>query len=120
MNKIEEQYAWNLEIQKREGKILDWHFEQVKLQLTKKQPGTVAVLFIPDFFVVLPDGSVRIDELKGGFVREDADLKFKLAAELFPFFEWRMIQIKKGERKILRHIPRKLQGGPGFSRKDGR
>ncbi len=120
MNKIEEQYAWDLEIQKREGKILDWNFEQVKLQLTKKQPGTVAVLFIPDFFIVLPDGSVRIDELKGGFVREDADLKFKLATELFPFFHWRMISIRKGERKILRDVPRRLQGGPGFSRKEGR
>ena len=117
MNKIEEQYAWDLEIQKREGKILDWHFEQVKLQLTKKQPGQVAVTFLPDFFIVLADGTIRIDELKGGFVREDADLKFKLAAELFPFWEWRMLQIKKGERKILRRIARRLQGGLGFSRK---
>ncbi|MGD0968655.1 MAG: hypothetical protein ABR949_10240 [Candidatus Aquilonibacter sp.] len=40
--------------------------------------------YTPDFAVMLADGSLEMHETKG-FMREDALVKIKLAAELFPF-----------------------------------
>ena len=112
MNKTEERYAWFLEVEKRQGKILEWNFEQVRLQLTKPKTGVKIVTYTPDFLVVLPDGFMRIDEVKGGFIREDSDVKWKLASELFPWFEWRMVQLKRGSSQVdlIRWIPRRIGG----------
>ena len=108
MNKTEEKYAWHLEVQKRKGEILAWHFEQVKFKLTSTIPGRRGIHYNPDFFIVLPDGSMRIDEVKGAFVREDAELKFIMAAELFPWFHWRMMQFTQDwSFKVLRDLPRR-------------
>jgi len=99
-------------MEKRQGKILEWNFEQMRLQLTKPTRGTKVVTYTPDFLIVMPDGFIRIDEVKGGFIREDSDLKFKLAADLFPWFEWRMVQLKGGRSEVdlIRWIPRRIGG----------
>jgi len=107
VNKTEEQYAWMLEVEKREGLILSYGFEAITIRLTEPHPGVTRVSYTPDFFIVLQDGTVRIDEVKGPFIREDSDLKFKMAAERFPYFQWRMIQRTKREGfKVIRHIER--------------
>lgn len=112
MNKTEERYAWFLEIEKRQGRILEWNFEQIKFQLTKPKPGVKVITYTPDFSVILPDGFLRFDEVKGGFIREDSEIKWKLAAELFPWFEWRMVQLKTGSSQVdlLRWSPRRIGG----------
>ncbi len=109
MNKTEERYAWELLVKQRAGEILDFKFEQLVFRLTRPQPGMKIVSYTPDFCVVLQDGTVRFDEVKGGYVREDADLKFKLASDLFPWFGWRMISLRPHQDvKILRDVPRRV------------
>jgi len=112
MNKTEERYAWFLEVEKRQGKILEWNYEQIRFQLTTPTKGTKVVTYTPDFLIVLPDGFMRIDEVKGPFVREDSEVKWKLAADLFPWFEWRMVQLKRGSNQVdlIRWIPRRIGG----------
>ena len=122
MNKTEERYAWHLEVRKREGRILAWHFEQLKLKLTSTIPGRRGIHYTPDFFIVLPDGTFMIDEVKGAFIREDAMLKFLMAAELFPWFHWRMVQSAGGlggySFQVIRDIPRSDLSGSKFPKAD--
>jgi hypothetical protein len=50
----------------------------------------------------LADGTVEMHEVKGGYIRDDALVKFKVARELYPQFRWRMWQYDKGEwRQVL-------------------
>lgn len=95
MTKPEKLWAWLLQEEKNKGLINDFYFEQVTLYLSDPQKGVKRVSFTPDFFVIMADGTVRIDEVKGGFIREDADMKFKIAASRFPWVWWRMVQYKK-------------------------
>ncbi len=98
MTKPEKAWAWICMEQKQKGMILAYYFEQVTLYLSDPAPGTKRVSYTPDFVCILPDGSVRVDEIKGPFIREDSELKFKIAADRFPHFWWRMIQYKKRGR----------------------
>ena len=41
--------------------------------------------YTPDFAVMRSDGAIELHEVKGGFVREDAWVKVKVAAAKFPF-----------------------------------
>lgn len=107
MTKPEQAFAWWLKKEEMEGRVVSWFFERLTLTLTRgRRPGSRAMLYTPDFLVVLLGPSFRIVEIKGPYTREDSVLKFKMAADLFPFFEWQMIQIgKEGKAKVLRHIP---------------
>lgn len=78
MNRTEAAYAQVLESQKAAGEILDWKFEAVTLVLAKN------TRFTPDFMVQLPSGEIQFRETKG-FMMDDAWVKLKLAASLFPF-----------------------------------
>lgn len=85
MNRTEADWAKQLEILKRAGEILDFRFEGLKFRLA---PST---FYTPDFFVVRADGSAELHEVKG-FWRDDARVKFKVAAALYPWFTWQAIQ----------------------------
>ena len=90
MNRAEAAYAADLEVRKRAGEILDWWFEAVTLRLADKPEGTKlrGTTYTPDFMVQLADGTISFHEVKG-FARDDAVVKFKAAAEKFPFhFLW--------------------------------
>ena len=114
MNKTEEKWAWYLTSEKQAGKILWFAFEDVTFRLTSKVPGTTRVSYTPDFVVVLPDSSIRVDEVKGPHIREDSELKFKMAADRYPFFDWRMVQLKEdGNFHLIRFIPRRKIDGRG-------
>lgn len=78
MNKAEAEYAAMLETQRITGEIWGYFFERFTLKLADD------TRYTPDFVVVLRDGELRIDEVKG-FMEEDAWVKFKVASELFPF-----------------------------------
>lgn len=41
--------------------------------------------YTPDFAVQLASGEMELHEVKGGFIREDARVKFRSCAEQFPF-----------------------------------
>lgn len=87
-----------LEAKKRAGEIVSYRFEAIKLRLADR------TTYTPDFAVVLLDRRVAFVEVKGGFVREDAAVKLKIAAELYPEFTFTLAQWSKGQWS-LRQMP---------------
>ena len=92
MNKWETMYAEELMQRKMNGEIQWFGYESIKLRLAK------ATTYTPDFVVVLPDGRVEFHEVKG-FWRDDARVKIKVAAELFPWARFVVVTRKHGEFK---------------------
>lgn len=86
----EEQYNNMLELKYRASEILAYEYESITFRLAPK------TTYTPDFMVVLPDGKVQIHEVKG-FAREDAIVKFKVAAQQNPWFEFIMVKKSKNE-----------------------
>lgn len=78
MNKLETAYSEYLFFRRKAGDILDYRFEAIKLKLA---PST---FYTPDFMVFTNDGFIEIHEVKG-FWEDDARVKIKVAAEMFPF-----------------------------------
>lgn len=78
MNRWERQYAERLEGDRLNGTILSWTYQPLKLRLAD------LTFYTPDFMVILQDGTLEMHEVKG-FMRDDAAVKIKVAAELFPF-----------------------------------
>lgn len=84
MNKTEARYAQELETMKRSGEIIDYRFNGVRFRLADNTNYT------PDFFIVYP-GHFEVVEIKG-FQREAGQARFKIAAEIYPWFRWRMVK----------------------------
>lgn len=78
MNKTEAAYAERLQMVQRHGAIRSFAFQAVTLKLADD------TRYTPDFFVIASDGVVECHEVKG-FWRDDAKVKIKVAARLFPF-----------------------------------
>ena len=78
MNKLEAEYAARLEALKGVGQIADYRFECVKLRLADR------TFYTPDFMVLRADGTFEMHEVKGHW-EDDARVKIKVAAELYPF-----------------------------------
>jgi hypothetical protein len=78
MNKTESRYADILAGRVRVGEVVWFGFEVVKLRLAEK------TFYTPDFIVQLSDGTLEAHEVKG-FWEDDARVKIKVAAALFPF-----------------------------------
>lgn len=85
MNKTEAAYAQHLELLKHAGEVLWYKFEAIKLRLADN------TFYTPDFLVLMSDGYMQVHETKG-FWRDDARVKIKVAASLYPF---RFIAVKK-------------------------
>ena len=85
MNKTEAAYAQELALRQHAGEIAWYGFEKIKLRLAKATYLTV------DFFVLLASGAIQCHEVKGRtggdkfWAEEDARIKLKVAAEMFPF-----------------------------------
>ena len=78
MNRLETEYANWLKAGQQLGQI-DWFaYEAIKLRLADN------TFYTPDFFVMAADGSLECHEIKG-FWEDDARVKIKVAATLFPF-----------------------------------
>lgn len=90
MNKTEAAYAQHLHALQLAGKVKGWRFESVTLRLAD------ATRYTPDFLVELFVGPLELHEVKG-FWRDDARVKFKVAAELFPMF--RFVAVKRKNRQ---------------------
>jgi hypothetical protein len=94
MNKLEAEYAAAvLEPQKLAGEILEYWFEKFTFKLADD------CRYTPDFVVQLANGEMECHETKG-YWQEDAKVKIRVAAELFPF---RFVAIQK--------LPKKDGGG---------
>jgi hypothetical protein len=91
MNALETQYLREvIEPQIQSGKFISYKFEQMNFRLADR------TFYQPDFFVVRDDGYIEIHEVKG-YWEEDALVKIKCAAELFPEFSWKGCQRKGGK-----------------------
>lgn len=101
MNQTEARYARDfLEPRIASGESIRYQHEKIKLRLAG---GT---WYTPDFFEELADGRIWVHEVKGGKVWDDAAVKFKVAAEQFPWWRWTKVQWRNGGWKVLRdHNP---------------
>ena len=77
MNKSEANYAKHLELRKQAGEILWLKFEGLKFRLADN------TFYTPDFAVMRADGVLEMHEFKGRWM-DDARVKIKVAAELYP------------------------------------
>ncbi|MBO9710543.1 MAG: hypothetical protein J7521_20270 [Caulobacter sp.] len=85
MNKMEAEYGAMLEVRKRAGEVAWYAFEGIKLRLAD------LTFYSPDYLVMLTNGELEVHEVKG-FWEDDARVKIKVAASLFPF---RFIAVQK-------------------------
>jgi hypothetical protein len=87
LNKSEARYALELEDQKAERLIVAYVPQPFKLALAK------LTWYTPDFLVVLPT-HFELHEFKGWW-RDDARVKIKVAAQLYPWFQFVGVTEKK-------------------------
>ena len=81
MNQLESRYADLLAIamQTNPAGVASFRFEALKLRLADK------TFYAPDFVVLRPDGLIELHEVKGHW-EDDARVKVKVAAEMYPEF----------------------------------
>lgn len=88
-NKTESSYEQHLEFRRVAGEVAWYRFEGVKLRLADN------TFYTPDFAVMLASGEIELHEVKG-FWADDARVKIKVAAEMYPF---RFVAIKAQAKK---------------------
>lgn len=83
MNRLEARYASELDLRTHclAPEVLSVRFEAMKIRLADK------TFYTPDFMLVMRDGTVEFHEVKG-FWEDDARVKVKVAAEMFPEFRF--------------------------------
>lgn len=77
-NKLEASYEQHLECRKQSGEIRWYTFEGIKFRLADN------CFYTPDFIVMLSDCEIQAHECKSVW-RDDAKVKMKMAAEIYPF-----------------------------------
>ena len=87
MNKSEAEFAEILKLRQLSGEVVSYGFETVKLKLA---PKTFLTL---DFFVQYASGEMGFEEVKGHW-EDDARVKLKVAAEMFPMFHFSVYKKK--------------------------
>jgi hypothetical protein len=93
MNATEAEYARLLDSEKQAGAVAWWKFEGLKFRLADN------TFYTPDFAVMLANGELQAHEVKG-FWADDARVKIKVAADLYPI-----------QFYALRKQPKKAGGG---------
>ncbi len=88
LNKTEAKF---LEILKLRPGVFHIGQHTIKLQLAEK------CWYLPDFNYISPLGTLVFIEIKGGFERDDAIVKLKTAARLFPQFTFIKAKYVKGQ-----------------------
>jgi hypothetical protein len=78
MNKLEAAYAEHLGALMAVGDVLWFKYEAIKLRLADK------TFYTPDFMVLTGEEVLEAHEVKG-FWQDDARVKIKVAAEMYPF-----------------------------------
>ena len=92
MNKLESDYSFQLAMRRDAGDIANFCFESVTLKIAD------GVRYNPDFMVITADGEVEFHECKG-FMRDDARVKLRVAARVFPWF--RFVLVKRGAGRMV-------------------
>ena len=82
-SKTEEKYAQILDLEVKAGNVTRWLYEPLRLEIG---PGAH---YTPDFAVWRPGSAYpEMHEVKGGFVREAARVRFRAAVRAWPCFRW--------------------------------
>lgn len=89
MNGTEAAYGVHLDTRKAAREIIDYWFESMTFKLAD------GCRYTPDFVVLMADGLIEVHEVKGHW-EDDALVKIKVAAELFPF---RFLAVQKIAQK---------------------
>jgi hypothetical protein len=102
MNKTERKFADNCEIQKYIKKIIDYRYEPCRLILSPNvKGGRNAVSYLPDFLVIYATHfefvEVKAKSGKWSSMRDDARSKINIAASMFPWFQFTVAYLEKGE-----------------------
>ena len=100
MNGVEREWAEALNDRLASGKIRGWKFEAVKLVVAPAMSGGKRMTFTPDFLVWELDGTLSLEETKGGFIRDDAAAKLRLVPRIFPEFRFRLCQKVRGVWRV--------------------
>jgi hypothetical protein len=87
-NKLERDYAAYLDQQKSIGAVAEWWYEPGSFKLAHK------CYYHYDFLVQMPDGTLEVHETKG-FMRDDANVKCKVAAHLYACYVFRVVYYKQ-------------------------
>lgn len=113
MNKTEAAFARWLQEQQLAGQITRWRFEPMKLRLAKNTFYTpdfisyqLGETFIPEF-ADIPSyraWQIVIYEVKG-YWQDDARVKFKMAVELFPEFNFVVVELSKEKGQQFKFTP---------------
>ncbi len=96
-NQLEERYAGVLEQRHVIGEIHKIWYQPFGIKLADK------CYYHPDFMIQLADGTLEIHETKG-FMRDDASVKIKTAARLFPCYIFRLVKWEK-KQWVITEIP---------------
>lgn len=79
MNALEKRYADILNLRRNGGDVAHWWFEAITLKLAHD------TRYTPDFMVQLVCGTLQLIDVKGWKAEEDAAVKMRVAATMFPF-----------------------------------
>lgn len=101
LNKTEEAYQAELERRRQLGNVAWYKFEGLKFRLADNTS------YMPDFVVMLDNGEIELHEVKGsmGIFQDDAKVKVKVAAEMYPF-------------RFIVVVPRAKKNGGGWDVKE--
>jgi hypothetical protein len=89
MNTHERAFYALLSAKRKDGVFQSVHFESIRLVLAEHR-----CTYTPDFICIMADGSITAYEVKG-FWRDDARVKIKVAARLFPWIKFVAVQQRK-------------------------
>lgn len=89
MNQTEKAYDSRLRLRLLGGELAWYKFEALKLRLADN------TFYTPDFAVMLVSGELEVHEVKG-YWEDDARVKIKVAAALYPF---RFFAVTKGSKR---------------------
>lgn len=78
-NRLEAAYGQHLALRQKAGDVVWFAYEGIKLRLADKTFLTV------DYFLMLASGDLEAHEVKGSHLEDDAAVKLKVAAAMFPF-----------------------------------
>jgi hypothetical protein len=92
MNKTESAFEARLSLLHKTGDIAWYMYEALKLRLGNK------CFYTPDFITITQDGQLEAYEVKG-FWRDDARVKIKTAANMYPWIRFIAVQRIKGSWK---------------------
>ena len=101
-SQLEERYAWYLELEKLGRRIRDVRHHPLRLRIAD------GVSYQPDFLVVRLDGVIEMHEVKGGYKKDSkrydkGRIKFRTAAEAFPWFQFVWVTWQKGQWQVERY-----------------